>query len=1167
MQLKKIRLSGFKSFVDPVTIPIQSNLVAIVGPNGCGKSNIIDAICWVMGESSAKYLRGESLTDVIFNGSSARKPVGQASIELIFDNQDGSVGGEYASYAEISIRRSINRNAESSWYLNGGRCRRRDILDIFLGTGLGPRSYSIIGQNMISRLIEAKPDEMRLYLEEAAGVSRYRERRRETENRIQHTRENMARLDDIRTELDRQLETLKRQADAAEKYKILKRQERALRASSLAVQWRELDTKRVQYSLQIQQQETGLEAKQAEVVSMTLSIDNMRENQRLATEAFQVIQGRYYAAGNEITRIEQNIHHTRERQRIWQADLKQAQQDFAEAEKNFTEAHESLQVMSQETAQLEPELQRSREQLDALRTSRQSSEEALQSWQQQWDTFNQQFSKTNESVRVEQIRITQLEQRIAHIVARENVLSSEQTEVDTKHFENQLTELQSLADQFTSQMEARQTELATVRDEMTLLQKEQQQKNQQLDKVRHQLQQLRGQRASLEALQQTALGQRDNQVTQWLTEQQLHTKQRLAEGIKVAAGWENAVEKVLGSYLQAVCVDDLSSFNDALNTFKQGTLCLFQSGSHQNNTSVKADRLLSKVSSQWDLTDLLGSVYVANTLDEAIRLSKQLASHESVITKEGIWLGASWLKVLREHNPAAGIFQREQELSQLITQEKTLSEEQKTLETDLVECRKRREQLEKNREALQIKLNEFVSETARVRAQHKMQQQQLTERRERAEKALREQTQITEQKTSLSTELSAARAAAEQAKQALEKLTHQREPLSQDRDRLRDAVQRSRQTTDDAREKCHQLELVLQGIHAKQTALQQSIVRMEERKAACLVRIKSLEEGESGDTSITDLEAALSTALNQRVTVEEELNAARATNDAINIELRDLETARHQAETAVSKVRDALEALRLESEGLRVRANSITEQLDEIQMHLETVLAELPEEATVSIYQEHYEQVTRRIVRLGPINLVAIEEYATCSERKKFLDSQYTDLQSGLETLEAAIAKIDRETKIRFRETFDKVNGRFQELFPTVFGGGRAFLELTGENLLDAGITVMACPPGKRNSTIHLLSGGEKALTAIALVFSIFHLNPAPFCLLDEVDAPLDDANIGRFCDLVKTMSEKTQFIFISHNKLAINMAEQLMGVTMSEPGVSRMVSVNVEEAVSMAES
>ncbi|MDX1901950.1 MAG: chromosome segregation protein SMC [Gammaproteobacteria bacterium] len=1166
MRLNKIKLSGFKSFVDPVSIPIQGNLVAIVGPNGCGKSNIIDAISWVMGESSAKYLRGESLIDVIFNGSTTRKPVGQASVELVFDNQDGTIGGEYASYAEISIRRSINRNAESSWYLNGARCRRRDILDIFMGTGLGPRSYSIIGQNMISRIIEAKPEEMRTYLEEAAGISRYRERRRETENRIQHTRENMARLDDIRTELDQQLSTLKRQAEAAEKYKILKRQERAFRASALAAQWRQLDSKRVDLSLQIQQQETGLEAKQTEALEVSLAIDNMRESARESTEAFQEVQRRFYAAGNEITRIEQDIHHTQEKERMWRADLEQATRDCQDAEKSLSETEAALVVLSEELATLEPEQQAARDKLAAIRSVYQTADTAMQAWQQQWDTLSQQLSQSSEMARVEQTRVTLLEQKISQLTAREAVLAQEQTQSNAVELEKELSELSVSSNQFEQHMQAQQNELTALRENLSATNKTLQDKTRQLDGVRQELQQLHGRRSSLEALQQTALGQRDNHIVDWLKQQHLQDQPRLAAGVKVAKGWENAVEKVLGIYLQAVCVDDVSAFKDQLMQFKEGTLCLFTKSSETAKSSIQAETLLSKITTDWQLDGLLAGVYIAEDLDQAIALSKKLAAHESIITREGIWIGPSWLKVLRENNPAAGVFQREQELAALAIQCNELSKSQQSLETEIAECRTQIESLEKSRDALQVQLNETTSEASRVRTQQKMQQQRLTEWRERIARVTQEQADTSKQLTDMREEHTTARATWQQAMQNLESLTKQRDQLSEERDRLRASVSESRQAVEEAREKLHQFELTFQSAQAKYTSHQQSLERMKTRKATYIER-KALLEGEADNlSSLSELDAELKNALTERIKIEEELNARRATNDVIALELRELEVKRHECDEATEKVRAALNTLRLEGEGLRVRADGVIQQLEEIQMHIETVLAELPEEeVNPQTYQDQYEQVVRRISRLGPINLIAIEEYATCSERKQFLDRQYTDLQSGLSTLENAIAKIDRETRTRFRETFDKVNGRFQELFPTVFGGGRAYLELTSDNLLETGITVMACPPGKRNSTIHLLSGGEKALTAIALVFSIFYLNPAPFCLLDEVDAPLDDANIGRFCDLVKTMAEKTQFIFISHNKLAINMGEQLMGVTMGEPGVSRLVSVNVEEAVSLA--
>jgi chromosome segregation protein len=1165
MQLKKIKIAGFKSFVDPTVVLLPSNLVAIVGPNGCGKSNIIDAVCWVMGESSAKYLRGESLTDVIFNGSSARKPVGLATVELIFDNQDGSLGGEYASYAEISIRRQITRDSESSYFLNGTRCRRRDIIDIFLGTGLGPRSYAIIGQNMISRVIEAKPDDMRVYLEEAAGVSKYKERRRETENRIQHTKDNLARLNDVRAELEKQLGTLKRQATAAEKYKILKQEERTLRSQWLAIQWRQLDSRLVNDSLQIQQQSTGLEARQTELGEIKLQLDYKRDAQQITNETFQEVQRRYYSIGNDITRMEQEIQHHQARRQQMQADIQQANNDWSDVKNNLEEAEESLQELLEDALYLEPESESAASAVQEASQALTQAEKSMHQWQNQWDEFNTHSSKTTQTAQVEQTRIQHLEQRLATLKQRKSKLDQDSAQFDFSKLE---LDLEALAEQVSMMMEETENRienLANVREQITHKQAKREQTTAQLDQVRNELQKLRGQQASLEALQQTALGQRNNQVTAWLTKHNLDKQPRLAQGVEVESGWEQAVEKVLGPNLQAICVDELTEVANLVEQFKEGSLCAISKQASVKVDKANANTLLHKVKSSWPLESLLESIYVAESLGEALTLCSSLAPHESVITREGIWLGASWLRVSRDENPAAGVFQREQELKQLVVKIDELSATHDELDAELLESREQIKELENQRDELQKSLNQAHTQSATIQAQHKMQSERLVEMKARAERSRKEADETLSQLEEAETDLLTARNIWQQAIADLETISTQRDELIRQRDHLRQQLQSMRTTLDAAKDNAHQLEIRLQTTKSQQGSLQQTVVRMQSQMSMLAERKATLESELETVSSPEALEKELAVALGKRLAFEDELHQARNAMDAVNHELHSLEAKRQEIEREIVQCRDMLETLRVESQGVKVKAESLQEQINESGLQLEEILTQLPDQVSADDWHMQLEQVTQRISRLGAINLVAIEEFASCSERKEYLDKQDADLMEGLNTLENAIAKIDKETRAKFKETFDKVNERFQELFPLVFGGGRAYLELTGENLLDAGITLMACPPGKRNSSIHLLSGGEKALTAIALVFSIFHLNPAPFCMLDEVDAPLDDANVGRYCNLVKNMAEKTQFIFISHNKLAIEMGEHLMGVTMHEPGVSRLVSVDVQEAVTLA--
>ncbi len=1164
MQLKKIKLSGFKSFVDPTTVLVPSNLVSIVGPNGCGKSNIIDAVCWVMGESSAKYLRGESLTDVIFNGSTARKPIGQASVELVFDNQDGSLEGEYASYAEISIRRQITRDSESTYFLNGVRCRRRDIIDIFLGTGLGPRSYAIIGQNMISRIVEARPEDMRTYLEEAAGVSRYKERRRETENRMTHTKDNLARLNDVRAELEKQLSTLQRQANAAEKYKLLKQEERLVRGQWYGIQWRTLDNRLINESLQIQQQATGLESRQADLGEVNLRIEYQREVEHQANEAFQEVQRRYYATGNDIARLEQEIQHHEERLRQWQTDIQQVEDDRVLINHELETAKEEAQQLTEEILQLEPEAENASSAMQAAVYELEEIEEAMQEWQSQWDEFNQLTSKTSQTAQVEQTRIQHLEQKISELTQQQSKLDQDKPQFDFVKLENDLEMLSQQVSEVDEQAEDHNQQMVETRNKIASLQNEQQQTIQKLDQVRNELQKARGQQASLEALQQTALGQRNNPILQWLTEHQLDQQPRLAQGIEVDADWEQAVEKVLGAYLQAVCVDNLSDVSSYVGELNEGSLCVFAKN-QSNIARASHTHLLSKVKSPWPLDALLANVYVAETESEAFEMAKSLAPHESVISREGTWLGSSWLRITRDENPEAGVFQREQELKQLSQTISELSASHDELEENLTLCRDQLRELENQRDALQKTANQTHAKSAEMHAQQKMKQTQLADLQKRAERFRLELEENKDQLEKTHAELSETRRIWQQAMSELEQQAKQRDQLNQKRETSRDRLHTARNNVDTLRDEAHQLEIRLQTSKSQQTAVKQTMIRLESQLTTLGARQQILQNELDNAQPIENRRNDLAVLLSARLEIDEDLNNARFAMESARHDSQELEIRKQDLEAEVVNFRNTLEKLRVDWQGVKVKSETLVEQLTEAGLQLEVILQDLPADVDAHEWQSRLEGITQRITRLGAINLVAIEEYATCSERKQYLDKQCDDLQEGLTTLENAIAKIDKETRAKFKETFDTVNARFQELFPIVFGGGKAYLELTGENLLDAGISVMACPPGKRNSTIHLLSGGEKTMTAIALVFSIFHLNPAPFCMLDEVDAPLDDANIGRFCQLVKRMSDKTQFIFISHNKLAIEMAETLIGVTMHEPGVSRLVSVDVQEAMSMA--
>jgi len=1166
MRLKSIKLAGFKSFVDPTDIAFPSNLCCVVGPNGCGKSNVIDAVRWVMGESSAKNLRGESMMDVIFNGSINRQPIGQASIELVFDNSDGRVKGEYASFSEISIRRKVTREATSDYYLNGTKCRRRDITDIFLGTGLGPRSYAIIEQGMISRLIESKPEELRVFIEEAAGISKYKERRRETENRMRRTVENLDRLTDLRDELGRQLQHLQRQAQSAERYTEFKKEERLLKAQLQALQWRDLDGQVGGYETTIRDLEVKLEAVISEQQSIDTSIEKNRDIHTDSSDQFNQVQARFYGIGSEIARSEQSITHQRERGGQLQQDLLQTEASFLEAREHLVADTEKAERWTEEIEQIQPELELAQGSEEETAEALATAEEAMQDWQQQWDEFNQRAQQPRQKAEVQQSKIQHLEQALQRISQRISKLEEEKQgliagpdEEEIELLGEQLAEAELLAEQHGQQLEDRAQAIQQQRERSASHSDE-------LDQLRSQLQSKRGRLASLEALQQAALGQRKGAVGDWLQQQALADRPRLAEQLKVSAGWEKAVETVLGDYLQAVCVDGIEPLAALTESLEQGSISLLDGAPVSLESRSLATALAEKISGSEQVNSLLAGVFVAENLAEALALRGQLAAHESVVTTEGLWIGPNWLRVAKDSDEQAGVLQRQQELDILVEDIVTLEEGVEDIDSELQQAKEALQALETLREQLQREIQIQSSRHGEIRSELSAKQvkvEQISVRRDRLNSEIdesREQFQLEQES------LGEARILLSEAIENMEQDTGQREQLLATRDECRLVLDQSRQRARQDKDAAHQLAMRFQSLRAQLDSLAQNSERTRSQVSQLEARRDDLKESlAAAQEPVEDLQIALEQQLEQRLLVEQELSEARAKVDALEHELREAASKRTAVESRVQQVRSELERSRVEVQGFQVRRRTLEEQLIESQYDLETVIANLPEAASEQLWLENIDSIGRRIARLGAINLAAIDEYKSQSERKTYLDAQNDDLEEALSTLENAIHKIDKETRQRFKETFDQVNASLQELFPKVFGGGTAYLEMTSDDLLDTGIAIMARPPGKRNSTIHLLSGGEKALTAIALVFSIFRLNPAPFCMLDEVDAPLDDANVGRYARLVKEMSKSVQFIYITHNKIAMEMAEQLLGVTMHEPGVSRLVTVDVDEAAELA--
>lgn len=1166
LRLKNIKLAGFKSFVDPTVVPFPSNLVGVVGPNGCGKSNIIDAVRWVMGESSAKSLRAEAGTDVIFNGSTERKPVGQASIELVFDNPNGAIGGEYASYSEISIRRVINRDSISTYFLNNVRCRRKDITDIFLGTGMGPRSYSIIEQGMISRLIEAKPEDLRVYLEEAAGISKYKERRRETENRIKHTRENLERLNDLRDELDKQLARLQRQSQAAAKYKELKHDERIYKGQLLSLRWKNLSEQTKTLEQTIQQLSVELESQIAKQRSADHEIEQIREYHHEAQDAFQQVQEKFYGIGGQIARAEQSITHQQERREQLEHDLQEAEQNYANAKVHVEEDQHKIDELQSILVELEPEHAIAQEKMQQLQEALELAEDNMHQWQNEWDDFNSQSAKASEHAQVSQTQIQHLEQRINLAKQRIEKLLQEHERMSAQLNTDEVEQLHGHIDEQSAIEQDKQNTLDDCQAQIKQTRDNLRTTNDKVALLRNDVQKLLGRQASLEALQQAALGKNNDQVTQWLSANHLSDNVRLAQNLQVEQGWDIAVETVLGNYLQAVCIDDMGSIANVLDSLSEGELSFIVTSNQ--NTSSHSDSLASKVQGANAVTALLSNVFIANTLSEALQKSTQLAAHESVITPDGIWLGHGWLKVAKDKDQSQGVIKREQELNTL---KQTLDEKQALLaesEDTITALNEQLQTLESNEVDARSALKAITEKLAAMRTEFKVKESRQEQVKLRIQQLNHEHDEQQSTIAQATEELLEVRSTWQEAMQLMEQQSDLRETLNNQKEQYRQALDNARENNRYGKDAFHDMDIQLRTATTELDNKKNNIIRMSTQLEHSTIRCESLRESlQESHEPITQLEVELESLLERRLEVEEELSEKRQQLEIYDEQLKQQESQRHEAERQAEQLRDQSQELKMRWQEQQVRANTIKEQLDETEDNLEELLANMPAEANETEWDQQLTTIGNRISRLGPINLAAIDEYETESERKVYMDKQLEDLVEALNLLEGAIQKIDKETRQKFKDTYEIVNSHFKQLFPKVFGGGSAYLALTGEDLLDTGVSVMARPPGKKNSTIHLLSGGEKALTAIALVFSIFQLNPAPFCMLDEVDAPLDDANVGRYCNLIKDMSKQVQFIFISHNKIAMEMAEQLTGVTMKEPGVSRMVSVDIDAAMAMAEA
>ncbi|WP_298139867.1 chromosome segregation protein SMC [Acidiferrobacter sp.] len=1164
MRLKKIKLAGFKSFVDPTTVPVAANLVGIVGPNGCGKSNIIDAVRWVMGESSARQLRGDTLADVIFSGSTSRKPVSQASVELVFDNSEGRAAGEYARYAEIVVRREASRDGASDYFLNKTRCRRKDITDLFLGTGLGPRAYSIIEQGMISRIVEARPEDLRLFLEEAAGISRYKERRRETENRLRHVRENLARLDDTRGELDTQLNRLKRQAAAAQNYKVWRERERELRLILAGAQFRHLTHDIATAEAAAGQAATAVDAALARQRALEAETEAARLARDESNEAVRVAREHAYVTAAEVTRREQEVAHARalaaERRTEQQNII--AQCERLDREVSADQARE--QALSQELEALVPDQDRAIALERAATEAQRSAETVLDNWRRSFEAAGLEAQgpvRASAAARSETARLAaraeDLAGRIAKLEAEAQGLATlAGTGLAT------LTEASNLADR----------DYEDAKERLTGLEERLASQRQALEAAAHEAAEQAGtvkaadaRLASLRSVQAQALRTGHETLSRWLREHGLSQAPRLATQLDVDAGWERAIERWLGTRIAAVCVPAGTITPERVASLEKTPVVLFEPLASGDGDAPLG--LGAKVRAPFPIAGLFGGVRPAASLAEALAERGRLTVNEALITPEGICVSRDVVSFAGENDERAGVLAREREIAEWTRREQAARTALEGAERARDEARAELTALEGQRAEARRALDRCAD--ARTKA-HGAVQRAHAEEQNRATRHSRLQAELEDtrkahalcgaERERAQDEERRARQAAAQSEAALAALAGERETHQTSLEAARAALR-------EASDKRHKLAMAQQqartardGVRERLTRARADLSHLGERREAVARQIEEALAKERAP------QAELGRLLDERTQAQAALAAAEQDLEGKEAALRQVEGQRHDVDSQTRAAEEEASNRRLKVHELKVRRDALVEGLraQGVAEDIAQRARELADEIEIEPLERELTDLGERIRRLGAVNLMAIEEFEEQSRRKEFLDAQHGDLSEALALLDEAIRKIDRETRSRFKETFERVNEDFKVFFPRLFGGGEAQLLLSSDDLLETGVTVMARPPGKRNSTIHLLSGGEKALVAVSLVFALFALNPAPFCFLDEVDAPLDEANVGRFAQTLKELAQKSQLLFITHNKVTMEAADVLLGVTTAEAGVSRLVSVDVEEALGM---
>ena len=1172
MQLKSIKLSGFKSFVDPTHFEMPGQLIGVVGPNGCGKSNIIDAVRWVLGESRASELRGESMQDVIFNGSGLRKPSGRASVELIFDNSEGRAQGQWSAFTELGIKRVLTRDGNSSYYVNNQVVRRKDIQDIFLGTGMGPRGYAIIGQGTINRILEAKPEELRVFLEEAAGVSKYKERRKETASRLEDTKENLVRVEDILRELDQQVTRLEKQATVAERHAELSASMKSQQQLLWFVRQTEAGKEQERHANGIRDTQVSLEEQTAKMRHVETELETMRTEQYALQDKVSQAQGDLYQTNADVSQVESQIRYVQEaRQR-----LQQQSQDLLAQLQRWT-VQETDAAQAQRTAEHELSLAAEKEQ--TLITDLSGLQEQMPACEEVYQVHVCELNDARENLATIDQRLASLGERVKAITSQVEELKGRDTRLEAELAGMRRPDAEAL------QMAIDRHAMAQRKvDEARQKASEAQQRvpaadearntaQQQIQSANQELAQTEAKLTALTALQASVQAQ--GKIGPWLESKGLKESKRLWQELKVESGWEAALESVLRERLAAVTAksvqETLALANDAPPSRLAILLAEDISPAH---TTVPADftPLLTRVQSAGAprvaavLQEWLDNIYIANSLEDALHRREKLPAGGAFVTQQGNLVSRVGVQLYAADSEQAGMLARAQEMEGLEKQLRAQKLIQSELQGELDQCVANYQAAHQAAEQTRIAAEHAVQEVHGFeveRMQLTQAEEKYSQRAEQIQGELSELRQQMEQLTQTQAQSSEELAQSEESKQGLqENLAIAQEKLelaTQERDRLRESLRSSEMSAQEAAFTTRSLQQRIADLQRDQSTARVQIMEIQDKQATSEQELETLSDEEAQDK--------LQGLLLARSAREAALANARTEQDALLHQLREADEVRLQIERSLQPMRDKVVDLQLREQAARLNFEQFATLLSDAEADLTSLEASFSPDLKVGALQTEVNRLNSEIQSLGPVNMAALDELSSSRERKQFLDAQSADLNEAMQTLTDAIAKIDAETRDLLQGTFDQVNIHFGKLFPELFGGGHAELVMTGEEILDAGVQVMAQPPGKKLSSIYLLSGGEKALTAIALVFSLFLLNPAPFCLLDEVDAPLDDANTLRYAQMVAKMSNKTQFVFISHNKITMEIAHQLIGVTMQEQGVSRIVAVDISSAVSMVEA